>query len=103
MQRKMSYIVHIIKNNYFFGYFVAHNLQTRRCLDMEETITQNEKLNSSLVMDIKDVAKELRIAQSTAYELARNNDFPSFKIGKRILVYRGNFLKWLENQSKKVV
>lgn len=68
---------------------------------MESTTAKENEL--PLVLSVDEIAGALGVAKSTAYELARHEDFPSFNIGKRVVVYRKNFLKWLENQTKKAV
>jgi hypothetical protein len=32
----------------------------------------------------------------------REKDFPSFRIGKRILVTKENLIEWIEKHSKKI-
>ena len=51
-------------------------------------------------MRIREVAEELQINLVAAYELAKREDFPSFTIGKRIIVPRKAFEQWLANQAK---
>jgi excisionase family DNA binding protein len=39
-----------------------------------------------LVLDVKDVARRLRISRSFAYELIASGQLPSIRLGRRILV-----------------
>ena len=44
------------------------------------------------------VANLLGVSQSTAYELMHEKEFPSIKIGSRILVPRDKLKEWVENK-----
>jgi excisionase family DNA binding protein len=45
-------------------------------------------------LSAQDVAMLLGIGDSKAYELMNSKDFPSIKIGRRIVVMSDDFLKW---------
>ena len=49
-----------------------------------------------LVLNAKEVAKVLGLSLAGTYELMREKDFPAKRIGKRIIVPRDEFLKWLK-------
>ena len=51
-----------------------------------------------MVMTVEEMGKELGISRTTAYDLVQRPDFPSFSIGRRILVSRDGLLKWIEKQ-----
>ena len=51
-----------------------------------------------IVMTVEEMGKELGISRATAYELSQRPDFPSFYIGRRVLVSRDGLLKWIEKQ-----
>ena len=51
-----------------------------------------------MVMTVEEMGKELGISRATAYELTQRPDFPSFSIGRRVLVSRDGLLKWIEKQ-----
>ena len=51
-----------------------------------------------IVMTVEEMGKELGISRATAYELSQRPDFPSFSIGRRVLVSRDGLLKWIEKQ-----
>ncbi len=51
-----------------------------------------------MVMTVEEMGKELGISRATAYELVRQDDFPSFSIGRRVLVSQDGLLKWIEKQ-----
>ena len=51
-----------------------------------------------IVMTVEEMGKELGISRATAYEHSQRPDFPSFSIGRRVLVSRDGLLKWIEKQ-----
>jgi len=51
-----------------------------------------------LMLSVPDVAKVLGISRAGAYELAHSKEFPSMKIGNRIIIPRDKFLIWIEKQ-----
>ena len=48
------------------------------------------------------LAELFGVSRASAYELMRERNFPSFRIGKRILVSRENLIAWVESRSEKV-
>ena len=53
-----------------------------------------------LFLNVKDLSKALGIAPSSCYELMHEKDFPSIRIGKRLVVQRETFIEWVDEQSK---
>jgi excisionase family DNA binding protein len=51
-----------------------------------------------MVLTIPEVAKFLRIGESTAYELAQNPTFPAVRIGRVVRVSRDHLIEWWERQ-----
>ena len=51
-------------------------------------------LNSDLV------AKTLGIAPSSAYELMHGKDFPTLRVGSRMVVPKENFIEWVGQHTK---
>lgn len=47
-----------------------------------------------------ELAILLGISRSAAYNLMHRADFPSFRIGKRLLVKRDKLTEWLDAQDK---
>ena len=47
------------------------------------------------------LAELFGVSRASAYELMREGNFPSFRIGKRILVSRENLIAWVESRSEK--
>lgn len=55
-----------------------------------------------LTLTVADLQQALGIGRRHAYELANRADFPSIRVGKRILIPRDAFLRWLEKQTGQV-
>ena len=53
-----------------------------------------------LFLNVNDLSKALGIAPSSCYELMHEKDFPSIRIGKRLVVPREKFIEWVDEQSK---
>lgn len=54
-----------------------------------------------LFMNARQVANTLGISKTTAYILMSDEEFPSIKVGSRILVERSKFKEWVEKSSEK--
>lgn len=53
------------------------------------------------MLSVKEVADVLGISKSSTYELVKDKNFPSMKIGARVIVPKDKFIKWVnENVSK---
>ncbi len=57
----------------------------------------NEQYND-LVYTIEELARKLKVSKSTIYKLVRSKDFPTIRIGKRILIPDNELRIWLERQ-----
>ena len=51
-----------------------------------------------LMLSVPEVAEVLGISWAGAYELARSREFPSMKVGSRIIIPKDKFLLWIEKQ-----
>ncbi len=49
-----------------------------------------------LFLNAKTVAEVLGVSPATSYELLHESDFPSLKIGNRIVVPKEQFIQWVE-------
>ena len=54
-----------------------------------------------LFLNVEQVAVVLGIAPSSAYELMHQPDFPTLRIGRRIVVPKEKFIQWVERNTKK--
>ena len=52
-------------------------------------------LNSELV------GKVLGVSSTTAYELLHQKDFPSIRVGSRLIVSKEKFREWVDKQSER--
>jgi len=54
-------------------------------------------------LNANDVAGALGLSRAGAYNLMRSKGFPTLYIGKRMVVVKDNFLKWIEENSGRTV
>ena len=52
-----------------------------------------------LFLNAKILAEVLGIAESSAYELMHEKDFPILKVGNRLLVEKSKFKEWVERNT----
>ena len=53
-----------------------------------------------LTLNAMDVAEALGISRAAAYTLIQSESFPHMRIGKRILVPKEAFLRWIAEQTE---
>ena len=53
-----------------------------------------------LFLNAETVAKVLGVAPSTAYELMHEADFPTLKIGNRMVVPNERFIAWVQRHTE---
>ena len=49
-----------------------------------------------LVLNVEDIADTLMIGRNKAYNLVNSEGFPSIRIGRKILVPKDEFEKWVK-------
>lgn len=54
-----------------------------------------------LTLTIKDLQELMNISYVTAYYLTQQKDFPSFRIGRKILINREGLDRWMKEQEEK--
>lgn len=54
-----------------------------------------------ITLSANQVAQVLGISRANAYVLLHSKDFPTIRIGKRMIVPKDKFLKWMERQATK--
>ena len=64
---------------------------------MEKTFKSMEDLPSFLNAD--DIAAYIGISRTNAYYLFHRKGFPKLKLGKRLVVQKEKFLKWIDENS----
>jgi hypothetical protein len=52
------------------------------------------------IITVKDIKKHLHIGHDRAYQLINLKGFPAMKLGKRYIIQKDKYLKWLEENYK---
>ena len=55
-----------------------------------------------LLLNVKQLVDLLGVSESSVYELIQEDDFPSLRIGKRIVVPKEELQKWISTHTKGV-
>lgn len=55
-----------------------------------------------LLLNVKQLAELLGVSDSSVYELIQEDDFPSLRIGKRIVIPKEELRKWISTHTKGV-
>ena len=63
-------------------------------------MANNDNSGKALAYKVNELSEILGIGRNAAYELCRRPDFPSIRIGNRIVVPVDALNKWLEDQVK---
>lgn len=53
-----------------------------------------------LTVTVEDMAAIMHISLPTAYELTKQKGFPSFRMGRRILISRKGLQTWIDEQCQ---
>lgn len=68
---------------------------------MKNTVyTSYEEL--PLLLNVKQLADLLGVSDSSVYELIQEDDFPSVRIGKRIVIPKEELRQWISTNTKGV-
>ena len=59
--------------------------------------TPNETPGTQTALTVEQLAEELQISRNTAYALVKEAGFPSFSVGKRIMVSRNGLQRWMDH------
>lgn len=83
-----------------------------KVIDTKEKNTLNEQVvmnylnkvqNPFIILSVQDISKDLHIGINQAYELFKQNDFPTITIGKRKAVTFASYLLWKMSKKKSEV
>ena len=66
---------------------------------MTTTYTSLEQL--PITLKAEEVARVLGISRANAYVLMHSADFPTLRIGKRMVVPKDKLIEWIETQINK--
>ena len=53
-----------------------------------------------LMLNMKQLSELLGISDASSYELAKEADFPSLRIGKRIVIPKEELRRWISAHTK---
>lgn len=53
-----------------------------------------------LAISLSQTAQVLGVSRPTVYQLAKQNDFPAFKVGGRVLVSVDGLKSWVNKQAE---
>jgi hypothetical protein len=67
---------------------------------MWEELFMNNLDELPLSLKVSDISKILDISLGNAYVLCHSEEFPSVAIGRRIVIPKLAFIKWLENPKQ---
>ena len=56
---------------------------------------------NGMAMSVEQMADELAIGRNVAYQIIRQPGFPSFMIGRRVLISRKGLQSWIDEQCKR--
>lgn len=85
-----------------------NNINTSNLIDTKENKNSNEQVvinylnritNPFAILSVQDVSKDLHIGINQAYDLFKQNDFPTICIGKRKTVTLAAYLLWKMNSK----
>lgn len=65
---------------------------------MTEPMTYTSLNQLPITLKADELAAVLGISRASAYTLMRSKGFPTIFIGKRMVVYRDKFIKWMDEQ-----
>jgi len=60
-------------------------------------------LNAKLTLNVDEAARLLGLNRVTVYKLAKQENFPSIFVGRRVLISKRGLEQWLERESQKAV
>ncbi len=65
---------------------------------MQTTIENHPLVIGKMAISTPELAKVLGVCEKTAYDLANSKGFPSFRLGRRILIPTDALREWLNKQ-----
>ena len=78
--------------------FVYTIFDVKGAVKMKESIYKSYD-ELPLILNAETIKNVLGISISSAYELMHEKDFPSIKIGSRIIVPKDKFREWIDKKS----
>lgn len=59
--------------------------------------------NLPITLTVSDISKVMGLSLAKTYELTRRRDFPCIHVGRRLVVPKSSFIKWLDTTASKEV
>ncbi|MBQ7392110.1 MAG: helix-turn-helix domain-containing protein [Clostridia bacterium] len=69
--------------------------------EIKESDCRVEQTTEKLTYSVEEFAKAFGVSIVTAYEIARREDFPKIRVGRRILIPINELNRWIEKESRK--
>lgn len=82
-------------------YLYRYTELTRRTDYLKHSVFTNYD-ELPLLLNVKQLVDLLGVSDSSVYELIQEDDFPSLRIGKRIVVPKEELRKWITAHTKGV-
>ncbi len=68
---------------------------------MRNNIEEHDNLPTML--NVNDVADILGLSKTKIYELMNSSEFPTLRIGKRMMVSKEQFVNWINRKSGEMI
>ena len=52
------------------------------------------------ILTVPEVAKYLRMSKSKVYEMVKQKEIPSIRIGRNIRIREADFMRWLDKKTQ---
>lgn len=72
--------------------------KTKMAPEQEQQSESEGRSFPTMALTVEEMADELRISRPNAYDLVKQEGFPAFRIGTRIIVNRRALQEWLDRQ-----
>ena len=57
-------------------------------------------MTEKLTLSVEEAGKLLGVSRAIAYQLSRRSDFPTLRIGKRVLVPKKQLQEWMDRNCE---
>ena len=64
---------------------------------------KDEHDNLPTMLNVNDVADILDLSKTKVYELMNSSEFPTLRIGKRMMVSKEQFVNWINRKSGETI
>jgi excisionase family DNA binding protein len=74
----------------------------QRAAPAGERTQPSDEPDDRLTITVAEVARRLGVSKATVYELVWTRGIPAVRIGRRVLIPRKRFARWLEDRKQKL-